>query len=87
MRLLNLWTCKQLFKRLDDYIDRELNAKELKGIERHLRMCRHCARRFQFEASVLRDLKDKLRRIQAPKGMVQRVHEALLQEEPPGRSE
>ena len=87
MRILNLWTCRQVFASLDDYLDRQLDARDLKGVERHLRMCKHCARRFQFEASVLEDLKGKLRRIQAPEGMLQRVHVALAQEAASGSAE
>lgn len=87
MKWFHLWTCAQVFKRLDDFVDRELQPEELARIELHLRRCRKCTQRFQFEASVLADVKDKMRRIQMPEGMAGRLHETLLREAEAGSSE
>lgn len=74
---LDRYTCEQVFRRLDDYVDRELAPAEIERVEEHLATCAECASEVRFERSLLKGLKDKLRHIDVPPSAVQRV-EAVL---------
>ncbi len=65
--------CAEAFRRLDDYVDRELSADELRLVSEHLAICQMCASEFTFEASILEGVRDRLRRIAAPPGLLDRV--------------
>ena len=41
--------CEQALKRLLEFIDRELSDSEHDSVERHLRTCRGCCSRMEFE--------------------------------------
>ena len=49
--------CEEALKRIMAFIDHELADPEREGLEHHLRACRSCFSRAEFE----RQLKDKLR--------------------------
>ncbi len=66
-------TCEETFRRLDDYLDRELSEEEMRLVEEHLRICAVCASEYGFESSVLTQLREKLRRIDAPDDLLQRI--------------
>jgi len=59
-------TCEQVFRRLDDYLDRELSPTERTRVEEHLQFCEMCASEYRFEASFLVQVREKVRRIAAP---------------------
>lgn len=80
MTKLNRSNCEEAFRRLDDYLDRELSPHEIRLIEEHLQICDWCAREFNFEGSVLLGLKRKLRQIDAPPDLVARVLSRLPRE-------
>jgi anti-sigma factor (TIGR02949 family) len=42
-------TCEEALKRLLEFIDRELSDRDQASVERHLRMCRGCCSRMEFE--------------------------------------
>ena len=42
--------CEQALKRLFEFIDRELPDDERDSVERHLRTCRSCFSRMEFES-------------------------------------
>jgi anti-sigma factor (TIGR02949 family) len=42
--------CEQALKRLLEFIDRELSDSEHDSVERHLRTCRSCFSRMEFES-------------------------------------
>ncbi len=73
MSAVDRYTCEEVFRRLNDYLDRELSAAEMALVKEHLDTCAQCASEHAFEASVLRDLKDKLRRIDAPQSLLDKV--------------
>lgn len=75
--------CHEAFVRLDDYLDRELSPDETQRVGEHLETCAMCAREFVFEEAVIHDLRDKLRRIAAPEGLMSRISARLQEEEPP----
>lgn len=77
MTLINRLTCEEVFRRLDDYLDRELSPSEMLRVKEHLDTCDGCAREYRFEERVLTDLRDKLRRISAPKDLIEKVSRSL----------
>jgi anti-sigma factor (TIGR02949 family) len=74
---LDHYTCLETVRRLDDYLDRELSAAESKEVERHLETCGRCLQRFQFEATVIGDLRTKLRRVAVPESLEERLRAAM----------
>ena len=67
------YTCEEVLRRLDDYLDRELSEEEARLVKAHLETCAQCASEYGFEASVLEGLRGKLRRIEAPADLRDRV--------------
>lgn len=74
---MNRVTCEEAFRQLDDYLDRQLRAGELRLIEEHLEICAACLREFTFEQSVLDGVRKKLREVTAPPDLMARIAEAL----------
>lgn len=70
-------TCEEMFRRLDDYVDRELGPEEIQLVEEHLEDCTNCAAEYAFEASVIRQLRAKLRHIDVPSDLLERVSRSL----------
>jgi anti-sigma factor (TIGR02949 family) len=77
--------CREIFERLDDYVDRELTAEEQAVVLEHLRACAHCASAYAFEAGVIDSLKRTLRRITAPPQLLGRILESLERAARPDR--
>ncbi|HEV8357983.1 MAG TPA: zf-HC2 domain-containing protein [Gemmatimonadales bacterium] len=75
---LDRFTCEEVFRRLDDYLDRELSTEEMRLVREHIATCAACAAEHRFEQRVLEDVKDKLRRIAMPAGLLDKVHAAIL---------
>ena len=73
MRELTRFTCEEAFRRLEDYLDRELSPRELALVREHLEICEGCAREFRFEDSVLRGVRTKLRQVELPADLHARV--------------
>ena len=71
------YTCEEMFRRLDDYVDRELGPAEMRRVREHLETCEACAQEYAFEATVLAEVRSKLQRITAPVELLNTV-EALL---------
>jgi RNA polymerase sigma-70 factor (ECF subfamily) len=69
--------CEVAFRRLDDYVDRELADAEMKLVREHLEVCALCSAEFAFEASVIRDVRVKLQRIDVPQDFRSRVAKRL----------
>ena len=70
-------TCLEAFKKLDDYLDRELTADEAEAVRAHLEKCQHCAEVFEFDAAVMRCLKAKLSRIDLPPDLMAQLTSRL----------
>lgn len=75
------FTCEEAFRRIDDYLDRELRADEMRLVEEHLETCAACTREFNFEASVLRQVRAKLERVAVPSDLLGRIL-SMIEEEP-----
>jgi anti-sigma factor (TIGR02949 family) len=73
MSTLNRFTCEEAFRRLDDYLDRELGDEEMRLVREHLEICAGCAREFDFEASVIANVKQKIRQIDVPDDLQTRL--------------
>jgi len=69
--------CKEALKNLDNYLDRELAAEDIRLIEKHLAVCKHCAAKFKYEAEVVDELKSKVRRISAPAELKNKIMTAI----------
>ena len=80
MTPLNRYTCEEAFRRLDDYLDRELSTDETVLVREHLEICAGCAREFNFEASVLKGVREKLRQIDLPPSLQARILSVLDRE-------
>jgi anti-sigma factor (TIGR02949 family) len=70
---VNRVTCEEAFRQLDDYLDRELGADDVRLIEEHLAICGSCLREFTFEGSVLDGVRGKLRRVAVPEALLARI--------------
>ena len=70
---LDRMTCESAFRRLDDYLDRQLSPDEMRLVEQHLHICEACTREFAFEASVLDGVRRKLRSLEAPPDLLARI--------------
>lgn len=70
-------TCEETFRRLDDFVDRELTPEEMALVRDHLESCAACAGEYRFEAEVLDAVRSKLRRIAVPSDLVQRISESI----------
>jgi len=73
MNAVDRYTCEEVFRRLNDYLDRELSVAEMTMVKEHLATCAQCASEHAFEDSVLREMKEKLRRIDLPQSLVDKV--------------
>ena len=73
MTHLSRYTCEEAFRRLDDYLDRELSPEETALVKEHLEVCAGCAREFDFEASLLKGVRAKLRQIELPPTLQARI--------------
>lgn len=71
------YDCHEAFRRLDDFLDRELTAQEMECVKSHLERCSECAAEFQFEGEVLRRLKDKLCHIDLPCDLIEKIKRAI----------
>ncbi len=74
--------CRETFRKLDDYIDRELTPAEQQAVAEHLEDCARCAAEFEMEREMLEALKAKLRRIAAPQGLMEKITAKLGTAEP-----
>jgi anti-sigma factor (TIGR02949 family) len=77
---VNRLTCEETFRKLDDYLDRELAAEEMELVRQHLETCAGCTQEFGFEASVLREVRAKIQRIDAPAGLLARITGLIARE-------
>jgi mycothiol system anti-sigma-R factor len=71
------YTCEQVFERINDYLDRELSAAEMALVRAHLDTCAQCTSEYDFEGTVLTELKAKLRRIDLPSAVLDKIDQVL----------
>ena len=78
-------TCEEMFRRLEDYVDRELSADEVNRVEDHLKNCTTCLAEYTFENNVVQSVRDKLQHIDVPSDLFRSVKKYLrgASDEPP----
>jgi anti-sigma factor (TIGR02949 family) len=79
MTRIDRYTCEDTFRRLDDYLDRALTPEERAMVEEHLRNCEACAAEYRFEATIVGEVRGKLRRIMAPHELIDRIAARLAE--------
>lgn len=67
------YSCSETILRLDEYVDRALAPAEVRLVETHLEECLRCASQFRFEVALVRSIRERLRRIEVPAGLVETV--------------
>lgn len=77
MTRLDRLTCEEMFRRLDDFLDRELTASEMQQVKEHLDNCARCASEYQFDETVLKQVRQRLARVQAPPGLLDAIRARL----------
>ena len=74
---LDRYSCEEVFRRMDEYLDRELAPHEVERVRAHLETCAACAGEYAFEDGVLTTLKAKLRRVAVPQELRDRIAKRL----------
>ncbi len=73
-------TCEETFKRLDDFLDSELDEEEMQLVRAHLKGCDVCSKEYLNGDAILNTVRDKLDAMSIPEGLKQRVFTRLEQE-------
>jgi anti-sigma factor (TIGR02949 family) len=71
------YDCREAFRRIHDYLDRELAPAEIGPVRAHLEVCAVCAREFRFEAQVIDEFRARLRRVSVPADFKSRLLASL----------
>ena len=79
MNQLDRLNCEHVFKRLDDYLDRELTPREMELVREHLEICHWCASTYKFQEGVLNQLRERMQRIPVSARLLEKVSNALKQ--------
>ena len=66
-------TCKETLRRLDDYLDSELDESQMAMVRKHLKECDMCGGESAFEESVFTCIKEKIQSLPLPDGLKDRV--------------
>ena len=77
MKKIDRLTCKETFRRLDDYLDQELDPHEMALVRRHLKVCDVCESEYVFEDAVFTAVREKLQHVALPEGLKERVFQRL----------
>src|SRR5256885_16957128 len=77
MSPLDRYSCEEVFRRIDEYVDRELAVGAVAHVRAHLETCAACAAEYAFEEHVLRSVKEKLRRVSMPDDLRDRIARLL----------
>jgi anti-sigma factor (TIGR02949 family) len=70
-------TCEDTVRRLNDFLDRELQESDMAIVREHLNACEVCANGFEFNGSVLHAIKAKLHDASLPDGLKGRIFARL----------
>lgn len=74
------FTCEDVFRRLDDFLDRELSADEMALVQAHLDACAQCASEHRFERRLVDDVRSKLQRIRVPETLLARIRQSIAED-------
>lgn len=75
-------TCEEAVRRLSSYLDRALSGETLQQLEEHLQVCLDCCDKLQFSRQLDTLVKGRIRDVQLPEGIEDRIRRrlALLEE-------
>ncbi|HKK28633.1 MAG TPA: zf-HC2 domain-containing protein [Gemmatimonadota bacterium] len=76
------YSCQEIRRRLDAYVDGELAEAETHAVEKHLSACERCAEHLAFERALLDGLKRRIREAGLPPGLRTRIRDALERDRP-----
>lgn len=79
MSAIDRFSCEDVFRRLDDFVDRELTPREMELAREHIEVCAECAQEYDFSALTLTTIKTKLRRIEVAPALAERIAIALAE--------
>jgi len=71
--------CEETYRKMQDYLDRELSMEEMYLVREHLDKCGICAEEYRFEESVLRRVGRLLQDTYVPDDLFERVSAFLDQ--------
>jgi anti-sigma factor (TIGR02949 family) len=69
----DFYSCEEAIKRLNDYLDSELDPAERDDVIKHLKICEPCLERFHFEKSLIAAMKERVCRSVAPFKLKERL--------------
>ena len=75
--MIDKLTCMETFRRLDDFLDRELSETECQLVQEHLKVCRICEAEFQFEAGIWSEVRTKLQHVAVPTSLREKLSRLL----------
>ncbi len=79
MNCLDPDSCEETFRRLDTFLDRELDEQDATAVRKHLDACEACAAAFTFEESLISAIREKLNQVDIPTDLKDRVFAVLEQ--------
>ena len=71
--------CRQALHRLYHYLDRELDSSEYMDVEQHLRNCKGCFGKAEFERIMKEVVKDRCQKERGPEHFKDRIMELIHQ--------
>ena len=74
---MDRFTCEEVFRRLDDFVDRELTDEEMRLVREHLEICAYCAAEYHFEENFITSVRSKVQRISCPTDLMANISLAL----------
>jgi mycothiol system anti-sigma-R factor len=69
----DFYSCEEAIKRLNEYLDSELDTAEREDVLKHLKVCAPCLERFHFEKTLMVKLRDKFCRSITPASLKERL--------------
>lgn len=75
--------CRDVLEQLYEYIDGELDEETVRKIRKHLKLCKKCYPRYDFERAFVNFLRDH-GRICAPPELRRKIFATLLEEDGAG---
>jgi anti-sigma factor (TIGR02949 family) len=74
------FSCGEVLRGLDDFVDCALDSEEIRRVEAHLADCAACAEAARFESSLIAGIRARLRRIAIPAGLRESIQIRLTTE-------
>ena len=76
---VDFYSCEEAIKRLNEYLDHELNEDERTVVIKHLEICKPCLSRFTFEQKLMVSIRTKLCGMAAPQNLRDKLKGLLRQ--------